>query len=268
VVCLKNKISPILSHSLKPGVQSGPASKKSQSSKSSSSSSQKLLFQKSNSSSALPSSSSANVPSPKSTSQPGKASRKESSMSPFYSGNSGSSSNDMLKNMLNLPSPTPRVDIMKAFDKKFQIPKLSARAKSDDKAAIDIESHAKSAPTTPSHPMDNPAMDILSGFSQQQKFFSQQKLLEQQKQQKIFKSASSEHLYDTKPSIVNQAVTPSMRSSDGDFQAFLRAQSNNSNFNMGMMDANLMMQNNQQLSGGLFNDNDDGLNLDFIGNDL
>ncbi|KAG5673509.1 hypothetical protein PVAND_003551 [Polypedilum vanderplanki] len=255
---------------LKPGVLSGPASKKSQSSKSSSSSSsssQKLLFHKSNSSSSLPSESTQKQ-------QSGKSSKKDSSsMSPFFGGNSGSSSNDMLKNMLNLPSTSPRTDIMKAFDKKFQIPKLSARVKSDDKQVIDnmLDSHAKSAPTTPCHD-HNQSIDMsMSGFHQQQKFFSQKLQLDQQKQQKIFKSASSEHLYDSNKLNVNQGV--SLRTNDIDFQSFLRTQgNNNSNFNMldHNLDSNLMMQNsnNQQLSGNLFNDNDDGLNLDFIGHDL
>ncbi|XP_070508836.1 mediator of RNA polymerase II transcription subunit 1 [Chironomus tepperi] len=245
---------------LKPGVQSGPASKKS-----SKNSSQKLLYQKSSSSSSLPSTNSSH-PSPKSSSQSNKTSKKESSMSPFYSGNS-SSSNDMLKNMLNLPSPTPRVDLMKSF----QIPKLSARAKSDDKPLTDDQIHPRSAPTTPSHPMaPSPTMD-MGQFGQlgqqQQKFFTsiqqqqQHKFMEQQRQKKLFKSASSEYLYDN-PTGHSDGLS-GMRG-DAEFQAFLRAQND---MNMGMsMDTT--GNGSQQINTNLFNDGDDGLNLDFIGSDI
>lgn len=193
-------------------------------------------------------------------------------MSPFY--NSNSSSNDMLKNMLNLPSPTPRVDLMKSF----QIPKLSARAKSDEKPMTDDQIHPRSAPTTPSHPMaPSPTMDMGQFGSigqqqqqQQQKFFSnvqqqqqhQHKFMEQQRQKKLFKSASSEYLYDNQAG--HSDGLSGMRG-DSEFQAFLRAQSGN-DMGMGMsMDGGNV---NQQMNANLFNDGDDGLNLDFIGSDI
>lgn len=164
----------------------------------------------------------------------------------------------MLKNMLNLPSPTPRVDLMKAFDKKFQIPKLSSRPKSE---AEDQSSHPRSAPTTPSHPMaPSPTMEY-SQFShnQPQKFFSnvqQQKFVEPQMQKKLYKSASSEQLYEE-----NNRMSPldTFRPSDADFQAFLRAQAKNNEMSMGMME----MQGNQQRGNSNLFDAD----LDFIGND-
>jgi hypothetical protein len=185
-------------------------------------------------------------------------------MSPFYNSNS----NDMLKNMLNLPSPTPRVDLMKAFDKKFQIPKLSARSKTDDKTLND-DSHPRSAPTTPSHALaPSPTLDYNRDIYQQ-KFFSniqqqhqhQKYVEEQQRQKKLYKSASSEHLYD-RPGHQNMQSIEQMRTtpSDTDFQAFLRAQAKRDNDMMNLLDANLM-QNNPQLSGSIFNDNDDALNF-------
>lgn len=190
-------------------------------------------------------------------------------MSPFYSGNS-SSSNDMLKNMLNLPSPTPRVDLMKSF----QIPKLSARAKSDEKPLTDDQIHPRSAPTTPSHPLaPSPTMD-MGQFGQlgqqQQKFFTsiqqqqQHKFMEQQRQKKLFKSASSEFLYDNQTG--HSDGLAGMRG-DGEFQAFLRAQSGN-NMNMGMSMDTGSNGGQQMNTNNLFNDGDDGLNLDFIGSDI
>lgn len=172
----------------------------------------------------------------------------------------------MLKNMLNLPSPTPRVDLMKSF----QIPKLSARAKSDDKPLTDDQMHPRSAPTTPSHPMaPSPTLDMSQFGQQQHKFFSsiqqqqQQKFMEQQqRQKKLFKSASSEFLYDSQTS---QSDGLAGMRGDAEFQAFLRAQSGN---DMGMnIDAG-GSAGSQQMPTNLFNDGDDGLNLDFIGSDI
>lgn len=156
--------------------------------------------------------------------------------------------------MLNLPSPSPRVDLMKAFDKKFQIPKLSSRPKSE----TSDDQHPRSAPTTPSHQMaPSPTMEYSQfSLNQPQKFFSnvhQQKLAEQQK--KLYKSASSEQLYED-----NNRISPidTFRPSDADFQAFLRAQSKNNDIGMSMMD---MQGNQQQGNSNLFDD------LGFIGND-
>lgn len=286
---------------LKPGVNSGPASKKS-SSQSSKSSSQKLLFQKSSSSGSLNTSSST-VPSPKSSSQPGKSSSKdkskESISSPFSS--FAGSSNDMLKNMLNLASPTPRTDIMKAFDKKFQIPKLSARGKSDDKSTVDDAQnfnamHPRSAPSTPIQSLTpSPTMDFMregsssSQFQTAPKFFSniqqqQNKFIDQQRQnKKLFKSVSSDQLYgeaEKTPPIVDKIRTPN-EISDADFQAFLRAQTkmNDSSVSMHIvkspirqisMDSSMMQSSgNQQMSdvANVFND-DDLMDLNFIGNEI
>lgn len=231
---------------LKPGVNSGPASKKSsQSSKSSSS--QKLLYQKSSSSGSL-NSLSATVPSPKSSSQPGKSSSKDKlkdgSVSPFS--NFSSSSNDMLKNMLNLASPTPRAD-MKAFDKKFQIPKLSARGKSDDKPSADesqsFAMHPRSAPSTPvQSSTPSPTMDFMRDLGSlggqfkmtvpAQQFFSNvqhgKNFDDPQKYRKLFKSVSSEQLFGEareKPSLENTKNSDDFN--EADFQAILRAQSQN-----------------------------------------
>lgn len=283
---------------LKPGVNSGPASKKS--SQSSKSSSQKLLYQKSSSSGSL-NSTSTTVPSPKSTSQPGKSSSKErskeGSISPFS--NFSGSSNDMLKNMLNLASPSPRTDIMKAFDKKFQIPKLSAR-KSDDKPSLDDPTsfnvaHPRSAPSTPIQSLTpSPTMDFMregtSGGAQslyqigQQKFFTnvqqQNKFMDQQRQnKKLFKSVSSEQLYGDASD--KQASSDKLRGpgdiSDVDFQAFLRTQSKMSEPPMHIMkspmrqiglDGNMMSGGGQMSDAvNVFND-DDLMDLNFIGNEI
>lgn len=174
---------------LKPGVNSGPASKKSSSSSSQSGSSsgsknlsQKFLYQKSSSSGSLGQSYNTKQSSPKasSQSQPGKSSSssssssfskdkpmsasKERSNSPFPSG-LANSSKDMLKMLSFASQSQPLEGLMKSFDaaKKFQIPKLSARGKSDDKpapedissghfAALHQQQHkfnSSSAPTTP-----------------------------------------------------------------------------------------------------------------------
>lgn len=267
---------------LKPGVNSGPASKKSSQS-SSKSSSQKFLYQKSSSSGSL-NSSSTSIPSPKSTSQPGKSSSKEGCVSPFssFTGNS----NDMLKNMLNLASPSPRTDIMKAFDKKFQIPKLSARGKSDDKPTQDdtqsFNAHPRSAPSTPIQSLTpSPTIDFMregsSGVGQisqqQQKFFSnnqhQNKFVDQQRQnKKLFKSVSTEQLYgdaiERQPSSSDKIRNSGV--SDADFQAFLRAQTRMNEPSSVSMH---IMQNNQPMSdgGNVFND-DDLMDLNFIGNEI
>lgn len=189
--------------------------------------------------------------------------------------------------MLNLPSQTPRVDLMKAFDKKFQIPKLSGRPKNDDRNTTDDHnSHPRSAPTTPSHALaPSPTLEYRDNqfSSMGQKFFNniqqqqQQKFIEQQQRQqkKLFKSASSEQIYENQDS--NQRISPidNFRPSDADFQAFLRAQSkSNNDMSMNLMDSisagnNQQQQQQQQVASNLFNDGDDGLNLDhFIGSDL
>lgn len=290
---------------LKPGVNSGPASKKS-SSQSSKSSSQKLLFQKSSSSGSLNTSSST-VPSPKSSSQPGRSSSKdkskESTASPFSS--FAGSSNDMLKNMLNLASPTPRTDIMKAFDKKFQIPKLSARGKSDDKPLIDDTQnfnsmHPRSAPSTPIQSLTpSPTMDFMregsssSQFQMAPKFFSnvqqqQNKFIDQQRQnKKLFKSVSSEQLFGEPdkpaPSSADNIRNNPSEITDADFQAFMRAQTkmNDSSVSMHIVKSPMrqismdggshMMQSSgsQQMSdvANVFND-DDLMDLNFIGNEI
>jgi hypothetical protein len=196
--------------------------------------------------------------------------------------------------MLNLASPTPRTDIMKAFDKKFQIPKLSARGKSDDKPAVDdsqnFNSHPRSAPTTPIQSLTpSPTMDFMregtSGSQNQyqmghQKFFNnvghqQNKFIDQQRQnKKLFKSVSSEQLLfgdETE----KQSVADKIRvQGDVDFQAFLRAQSKMSEpssamhimkspMNQNGMDGNMM----QGDAGNVFND-DDLMDLNFIGNEI
>lgn len=284
---------------LKPGVTtSKPLSKKSSSSKSSS---QKLLFQKSSSSGSLNSGMSSTVPSPKSSSQPGKSSSKdkskESIVNPFAS--FSGSSNDMLKNMLNLASPNPRTDIMKAFDKKFQIPKLSARGKSDDKSSLDDiqgSSHPRSAPSTPVQSMaPSPTMDFREQPSSsqfqisQQKFFSnsqqQNKFIDPQRQnKKLFKSVSSEQLYGEPDKLPggDKMMRNMNESGDSDFQAFLRAQNkmNESSISMHVvkspmrhmsMDGNMMQSGagNQQMteSSNVFNE-DDLMDLNFIGNEI
>lgn len=229
---------------LKPGVTSGPASKKSsQSSKSS----QKLLYSKSSSSSSLEASNSAHLF--KSSSQPGKSSSSSSkerasdlNQFPSFSG----SSNDMLKNMLNLASPVPRSDIMKAFDRKFQIPKLSARGKTDEKPAAVEEPqgfnsvHPRSAPSTPlQSSTPSPTMDFMrDGSSSSSSTMAQQKFLpspQQQKQfhdnsqssKKLFKSVSTEQLFgEPIPKFPNDTRSGGASEiSDLDFQAFLKSQS-------------------------------------------
>lgn len=194
----------------------------------------------------------------------------------------------MLKNMLNLPSPTPRIDLMKAFDKKFQIPKLSRPKNNNDGVTIsgtdDHSTHPRSAPTTPSHTLTpSPTLEYRDAqFSMgqpQKQFFSnlhqQQKFIEQQhKQKKLYKSASSEQIYENQDN--NQRMSPidSFRPSDADFQAFLRAQTkNNVDMGLNLMESmsaggNQQQQQQQQVTSNIFNDADDGLNLDFIGNDL
>lgn len=274
---------------LKPGVNSGPASKKS--SQSSKSSSQKLLFHKSSSSGSLGSTSSCTIPSPKSSSQPGKSSSKEKSkdgnISPFSS--FAGSSNDMLKNMLNLASPTPRTDMMKAFDRNFQIPKLSARGKSDDKPSIDdVQSfnsiHPRSAPSTPiQSSTPSPTMDfgreVLSGGNYQMgqpKFFNnaqhQNKFIDHQRQnKKLFKSVSSEQLYGEAEK--SGASVNKIRSSggmEGDFQCFLRAQSKINESSVSMRQINIeggiMQTGGQQTDSNALRD--DLMDLNFIGNGI
>lgn len=274
---------------LKPGVNSGPASKKSSSGKSSSS--QKLLYQKSSSSGSLNQGSSPGIPSPKSSSQPGKT------------------SNDMLKNMLNFASTSPRMDMgmsMKAFDKKFQIPKLSARSKCDEKSqSMDVPDitgqqmnfmhHPRSAPTTPIHQSLTPSptmMDFSASTSSSmgQKYFQQQQQQnkfvdhqqhQRQKSKKLFKSVSSEQLMgygdDTTKNFQQERQMDA-----GNFQTFLRNQTKTGDgtfhHQTGMsLDPNMMMHHHQQqpsVSGQQMSmsvDDDlieEALNLNFIGNEI
>lgn len=271
---------------LKPGVNSGPASKKSSSSSSQSGSSsssknlsQKFLYQKSSSSGSLGQSYNAKQSSPKasSQSQPGKSSSsssssfskdkpmsasKERSNSPFPSG-LANSSKDMLKMLSFASQSQPLEGLMKSFDaaKKFQIPKLSARGKSDDKpvpedvssghfAALHQQQQHKfnssSAPTTPiqsqtpsptpTGEMSKNSMEFLRESGQiannyGQKYFSninsqQNKFLNEQQQRqnknkKLFKSVSSEQLYGD--DIRKKNSKPELTESD--FQAIFRSQS-------------------------------------------
>lgn len=270
---------------LKPGVNSGPASKKSSSSSSQSGSSsssknlsQKFLYQKSSSSGSLGQSYNAKQSSPKasSQSQPGKSSSssssfskdkpmsasKERSNSPFPSG-LANSSKDMLKMLSFASQSQPLEGLMKSFDaaKKFQIPKLSARGKSDDKpvpedvssghfAALHQQQQHKfnssSAPTTPiqsqtpsptpTGEMNKNSMEFLRESGQiannyGQKYFSninsqQNKFLNEQQQRqnknkKLFKSVSSEQLYGD--DIRKKNSKPELTESD--FQAIFRSQS-------------------------------------------
>lgn len=275
---------------LKPGVTSGPASKKSsQSSKSS----QKLLYSKSSSSSSLEASNSAHLF--KSSSQPGKSSSskdRDLNQFPSFSG----SSNDMLKNMLNLASPVPRSDIMKAFDRKFQIPKLSARGKTDEKPAVVEETqgfnsvHPRSAPSTPlQSSTPSPTMDYMrDGSSSSSSTMAQQKFLpspQQQKQfhdnsqssKKLFKNVSSEQLFgEPIPKFSNDSrAGGASEISDLDFQTFLKSQSRkpepSASVSMHLMkspmhqlgmDGNM----NQAAEAGVFSDND-LIDLNF-GNEL
>lgn len=279
----KGSKSPKHPTGLKPGVSSGPASKKS--SQSSKSSSQKLLFHKSSSSGSL-STSSSTVPSPKSTSQPGKSSSKEKSkdgnISPFSS--FSGSSNDMLKNMLNLASPTPRTDIMKSFDRNFQIPKLSARGKSDDKTSSDDVQTYNSAPSTPiQSSTPSPTMDYTREGSSgghyqlggQHKFTNaqnQNKFIDHQRQnKKLFKSVSSDQLYGEAEKTAVNKIKSSGGINDGDFQAFLRAQTkmNDSSMRQISMDGSIMQAGgSQQMSDNSNVLRDDLMDLHFIGNEI
>lgn len=264
---------------LKPGVNSGPASKKS--SQYSKSSSQKLLYQKSNSSGSLTSLNST-VPSPKSSSQPGKSSSsKESNFSSF-------NSNEMLKNMLNIASQAPRTDIVKAFDKKFQIPKLSARGKSDEKPTFDDSQNFNNTyprPTTPVRPSaPSPTIDFMRESSSSNSnhfqmspynFFSntqqQNKFADQQRQsKKLLKSASSEQLY------VDESMVDKTRKSndisDADYQALFRTQPqmNESSVSMRIvkspLEGNMLQSGGQQVSDASDTFNDDIMS--FIGNEI
>lgn len=164
--------SPKTHTGLKPGVNSGPASKKPSSSSSSSSSKtgSKLPFQKSVSSSSLPgtksysptkltSSKSSNSYKEKDKSKSGKPSDKFRDTS------------DIMK-MLGFPAGTHAADsFMKSS--KFQIPKISARSS----GAIDKEgkSSSSSAPTTPSTSsgvIDAATAKLLPEFSKYQFTYS------------------------------------------------------------------------------------------------
>lgn len=264
---------------LKKGVNSGPASKKTSQSITSS---HKLLFQKSSSSGSL-SSSVYTAPSPKSLSQPGKSSSKEKSKDSNISSFSSlvGSSTDMLKNMLNLTAPMPRTDIMKAFDRNFQIPKLSARAKSDDKQALDEVQpcnslHPRSAPSTPiQSSTPSPTMDCIressgAGLYQPKIFGSshhQNKYIENQTQnEKLFKSASSEQLYDDAEKASISVIRNSIDLSDNGFQGFLRTQSkvNESSTSLHKISANRINHQTRDISNVLRDDRIDG---NVIGNE-
>lgn len=251
---------------LKPGVNSGP--------KSSKSSSQKLLYQKSSSSGSL-SYSSSTVPSPKSSSQPGKSSSssKEKSKDILFS---SFSSNDMLKNMLNLGSPAPRSDLIKAFDKKFQIPKLSARKVEDkpsDGSSFNLV-HPRSAPSTPlQSSTPSPTMDHLREPSSSQFQMSQQrpfsnlqppfKLQDTQRSKKLFKSVSSEQLFDG--AVEHRHSSKNDEITDVDFQTFLKAQSRLKESSVSM---HLVKGGNNQQSGDSSVNDSDLMDLNFIGNEL
>ena len=270
---------------LKPGVNSGPASKKS--SQSSKSSSHKLLFQKSSSSGSL-SSPGCRIPSPKSSSQPGKSSSREKSkeiINPFASFTG--SSNDMLKNMLNLATPTPRTDIIKAFDRNFQIPKLSARGKSDDKPLIDEAQpfnmiHPRSAPSTPiQSSTPSPTMDYMrEGSSGSHYHMGHPKFLPSSQHQnkfiddkKLFKSMSTEQLLGNieKPSLGTNNMRSSEEINHEDFQTFLRAQSklNDSSVSMRQISMEGMQSGgSQQMTENPNMLRDDLRDLNFIGNEI
>lgn len=255
---------------LKPGVNSGP--------KSSKSSSQKLLYQKSSSSGSL-SSSHSTVPSPKSSSQPGKSSSSSSSKEKSKDANpnhfSSFSPNNMLKNMLNLASPAPRSDLIKAFDKKFQIPKLSARKTDDKPPQDDINSfnsmHPRSAPTTPlQSSTPSPTIDHMREpssssnqfqIAQQRPFSNLQppnKFQDSQRNKKLYKSVSSEQLFDSGHSTNNDEIT------DADFQTFLKAQSRMKDPSVSMH----LVKSNNQSAGETAVNNSDLLDLNFIGSEL
>lgn len=210
---------------------------------------------------------------------------------PSFSG----SSNDMLKNMLNLASPVPRSDIMKAFDRKFQIPKLSAR-KTDEKPSASEDSqgfnsvHPRSAPSTPLQSSSpSPTMDFMrDGSSSSSSSMAQQKFLPSPQQQKhfhdnsqsskkLFKSVSTEQLFgEPNPKFANDSRTGGASEiSDLDFQAFLKSQSRkpepSASVSMHLMkspmhqlgmDGNM----NQAADANVFNDND-LIDLNF-GNEL
>lgn len=257
---------------LKPGVNrngcaSGPASKKS--SGSGKSSSQKLLYSKSQSSGSLGSSSSTAPQTFKSSSQPGKSSSKEkSSDGNQFAGFSGNS-NDMLKNMLSIASP----DIMKSFDRKFQIPKFSNRKVEDKTSTDDTQTfnsmHPRSAPSTPvqSSSPSPTSLDFMrdasSGVQQQQ--MTHPRFLPHQQHNKFFdqsRSKSSEQLFgdpNEKLSAGNRGNTAEI--SDADFQAFLKAQSRKSEPSNFMkspmcMDGNMNQAGDGSSMAGSFNEND------------
>lgn len=137
----------------------------------------------------------------------------------------------MLKNMLSIASQGPRTDVVKAFDKKFQIPKLSARGKSDEKPSFDEDFHStRSAPSTPAQ---SPTMDFMRESSSNQLQMSQQtfcqmsnlqqqnKFLDRQQQsKKLYKSSSSEELYAE----MADKLRKSNDLNDTGYQSFFRTQ--------------------------------------------
>ncbi|CRL02750.1 CLUMA_CG015829, isoform A [Clunio marinus] len=267
---------------LKPGVNSGPASKKS--SQSHKSSSQKLLYQKSNSSGSL--NPQTFTMSPKSSSQPSRSSSKERSKEGSVSPMSGfaGTSNDMLKNMLKMASTGPRPDVIKSFDKNFQIPKLSSRGKSDEKTSFEDNfklMHPRSAPTTPVHHLTpSPTLDFMRDGgaggnlfqpSMQNSFLTSNQQLNNKsvnQNKKLFKSVSSEHL----PGEENEKFPKSSDSNDNDFQTFLRAQSKMNDQAVSMqifksidLGGNMTQSGgNLQMNDSMFNDDD----LSFIRNEM
>lgn len=266
----KTKSKGSKSTGLKPGVNSGPASKKSSSG--TKSSSQKLLYSKSSSSSSLDTSSSSLL-NFKTSPQSGKSSKDKVDGAGSSFASFSSNSNDMLKNMLNLASTGP--DIMKAFDRKFQIPKLSAtRGKSDDKTTSDETFNSMLPRSAPSTPMQSstpsPTLDFMRDNGQfqmnQQKFLpqqQQQKFFEQNQNKKLFKSVSSEQIYGD--NAIEKFSTGSGDVPESDFQAFLKAQARKSDTSMHHLKSPMQLAidgNMNQAGDGLaegrnaFNDND------------
>lgn len=257
---------------LKPGTNSGPASKKT--SHSSKNSSHKLLFQKSSSSGSLHTAKST-IPSPKSTSQPGYSSLKdkpkEGRISPFPS--FATNPNIMLKTMLNLTSPTPD---MKSFDKNFQIPKLSARGKSDEKAD-DVKSlYPRSAPSPVqfSTPVSADSSIFQKGFpnlfetAQPKNNFNDH--LGENRDLKLFKSASSEQLFSAPERSGLNKTIPSCEMDD--FHAFLRAQTKQKNSSMSIDKIgtieNHAQSGSQESSSSSVLRPGDFMDLSFIGNEI
>lgn len=184
-------------------------------------------------------------------------------------------SNDMLKSMLNQASLAPVT-----FDKKFQIPKLSARSSKpeNEKAAFDEASnfnamHPRSAPATPSPSMEGQLSINPNQYqmTQQKSFANTQqpnKINDQQnRNKKLFKSVSSEQLFNE---TIEKLTNNSDEINSADFQAFLRAQSRLKDSSVSMQISQNPMRNNvssQQSMESALNEGD-LLDLNFIGNEM